>query len=85
MNKQGHGPAWSNSLFEDNAEHGMGMLLGYEAVNNMLAADAEKLIATGVETDVADAAKAWLAGYAATSMAARRNRRCARREAFRHR
>ena len=36
VNKQGHGPAWSNSLFEDNAEHGMGMLLGYEAVNNML-------------------------------------------------
>ena len=60
VNKQGHGPAWSNSLFEDNAEHGMGMLLGYEAVNNMLAADAEKLIATGVETDVADAAQAWL-------------------------
>ena len=60
VNKQGHGPAWSNSLFEDNAEHGMGMLLGYEAVNNMLAADAEKLIATGVKTDVADAAQAWL-------------------------
>ena len=38
----------------------MGMLLGYEAVNNMLAADAEKLIATGVETDVADAVQAWL-------------------------
>ena len=60
VNKQGHGPAWSNSLFEDNAEHGMGMLLGYEAVNNMLASDAEKLIAAGVETDVADAAQAWL-------------------------
>ena len=60
VNKQGHGPAWSNSLFEDNAEHGMGMLLGYEAVNNMLASDAEKLIAAGVEADVADAAQAWL-------------------------
>ncbi len=28
VNADGHGPAWSNSLFEDNAEHGMGMLLG---------------------------------------------------------
>ena len=26
----GHGPAWSNSLFEDNAEHGLGMAVGYE-------------------------------------------------------
>ena len=28
VNKQGHGPAWSNSLFEDNAEHGLGMTAG---------------------------------------------------------
>ncbi|MEE0706861.1 MAG: pyruvate:ferredoxin (flavodoxin) oxidoreductase, partial [Adlercreutzia sp.] len=34
VNADGHGPAWSNSLFEDNAEHGMGMLLGYEAVQD---------------------------------------------------
>ena len=57
VNKDGHGPAWSNSLFEDNAEHGMGMLLGYEAVNNMLAAEAQVL----VEADAAaDVAQAWL-------------------------
>ena len=36
VNKDGHGPAWSNSLFEDNAEHGMGMLLGHEAVRSRL-------------------------------------------------
>ena len=29
--KNGHGPAWANSLFEDNAEHGLGMYLGQEA------------------------------------------------------
>ena len=29
-NKEGHGPAWSNSLFEDNAEHGLGMYLGQQ-------------------------------------------------------
>ncbi|MEG1594355.1 MAG: 2-oxoacid:acceptor oxidoreductase family protein, partial [Oscillibacter sp.] len=31
VNKDGHGPAWSNSLFEDNAEHGLGMFLGQNA------------------------------------------------------
>ena len=30
VNKEGHGPAWANSLFEDNAEHGYGMYLGTE-------------------------------------------------------
>ena len=58
VNKQGHGPAWSNSLFEDNAEHGMGMLLGYEAVNNMLAAEAQVIIDAGAEA--AEVAQAWL-------------------------
>ena len=36
VNAEGRGPAWSNSLFEDNAEHGMGMLLGHEAVRDRL-------------------------------------------------
>ena len=36
-NKAGHGPAWSNSLFEDNAEHGLGMFLGQQAIRNRLA------------------------------------------------
>ena len=36
VDKNGRGPAWSNSLFEDNAEHGLGMLLGHEAVRKRL-------------------------------------------------
>ena len=28
VNAEGHGPAWANSLFEDNAEHGLGMYYG---------------------------------------------------------
>ena len=32
VNECGHGPAWNNSLFEDNAEHGLGLALGYDAV-----------------------------------------------------
>ena len=35
-NKEGRGPAWSNSLFEDNAEHGYGMYLGQQATRSRL-------------------------------------------------
>ena len=35
-NKTGHGPAWANSLFEDNAEHGLGMYLGQKAIRAAL-------------------------------------------------
>ena len=43
-NAQGHGPAWANSLFEDNAEFGLGMFLGTKAVRETLAADVAKAI-----------------------------------------
>ena len=46
VNKEGHGPAWSNSLFEDNAEHGLGMLLGHEAVRNRLVGKLEEMAAS---------------------------------------
>lgn len=36
VDKDGHGPAWANSLFEDNAEHGYGMYLGQEAIRSRL-------------------------------------------------
>jgi len=36
VNKKGQGPAWCNSLFEDNAEHGLGMLLGQRAIRDRL-------------------------------------------------
>ncbi|MFR7494354.1 MAG: pyruvate:ferredoxin (flavodoxin) oxidoreductase [Adlercreutzia sp.] len=61
VNADGHGPAWSNSLFEDNAEHGMGMLLGYEAVQDKVVVDSEALIeCAGAAGELADAARAWL-------------------------
>ncbi len=56
----GHGPAWSNSLFEDNAEHGLGMLLGYEAVRNMQVAKTEDLLASDVDDATKATAQAWL-------------------------
>ena len=45
VNNEGHGPAWANSLFEDNAEHGIGMLLGQKAVRNNLISKLEALSA----------------------------------------
>ena len=43
VNKDGHGPAWANSLFEDNAEHGFGMFLGQNAIRNSLIAKVEEI------------------------------------------
>ena len=61
VNKDGHGPAWNNSLFEDNAEHGLGMALGYEAVQNKLVAETEALIAAdGTPEAVKTAGQAWI-------------------------
>ena len=42
-NKDGHGVAWANSLFEDNAEHGLGMMLGQRAIRDRLIAEVEKM------------------------------------------
>ena len=44
VNKDGHGPAWANSLFEDNAEHGFGMYLGQKAIRERLIAELEEMI-----------------------------------------
>ena len=43
-NQFGRGPAWGNSLFEDNAEYGLGMFLGVKAIRESLASDVEKAI-----------------------------------------
>ena len=39
----GHGPAWANSLFEDNAEHGLGMYLGQKAIRDRLIAQVKEM------------------------------------------
>lgn len=44
-NKEGKGPTWANSLFEDNAEYGYGMFLGQDAIRNRLSEKTAKLIA----------------------------------------
>ena len=62
VNEEGHGPAWANSLFEDNAEFGFGMNLAINQRRAKLAENVRKLVE---ETDCADAkaaAEKWLAG-----------------------
>ena len=46
MNAEGKGPAWSNSLFEDNAEFGYGMMLANKAIRNGLKAKVESVAAS---------------------------------------
>ena len=59
--KNGHGPAWANSLFEDNAEHGLGMYLGQEATRNRLADLTRQLIAVEYTDEAIKAAgQKWL-------------------------
>jgi pyruvate-ferredoxin/flavodoxin oxidoreductase len=57
-NAKGHGPAWANSLFEDNAEYGYGMALGVKTVRNQIKAEAEKVIAAAPE--LAETFQAWI-------------------------
>ncbi|MCR2033750.1 pyruvate:ferredoxin (flavodoxin) oxidoreductase [Anaerofustis stercorihominis] len=61
VNEKGQGPAWANSLFEDNAEFGYGMYLGVKKMRDTIAHKLENLVADdSVKADVKDAAKAWL-------------------------
>ena len=61
VNDKGHGPAWANSLFEDNAEFGFGMNLAVNQRRAKLAENVEKLIAIDwVTDDIKAAGKEWL-------------------------
>ena len=60
-NKEGHGPAWCNSLFEDNAEHGLGMFVGQNKIREDLADKTRQLIAVEwARPELKAAAQAWL-------------------------
>ncbi|MBQ6873507.1 MAG: pyruvate:ferredoxin (flavodoxin) oxidoreductase [Clostridia bacterium] len=63
VDKNGHGPAWANSLFEDNAEHGLGMYYGQQAIRDRLIDEVKEIS----ESDKAsEALKAAAAEYLAT-------------------
>ena len=59
VNDKGHGPAWSNSLFEDNAEFGYGMFLANEAIRKGLKSKVEAIAENGSE-ELKAAAKEYL-------------------------
>ena len=60
---EGKGPAWSNSLFEDAAEFGYGMLLANNALRGALKEKIEDVVANGTNEDVKAAGQEWLDTY----------------------
>ena len=61
VNKEGKGPAWANSLFEDNAEHGLGLHLGQKAIRSRLADKTRALLAVEWCTPaIKETAQKWL-------------------------
>ena len=63
VNKDGRGPSWANSLFEDNAEHGLGLYLGQKKIRDDIKAMTEELLAGWCAPEVKEAAEKWLATY----------------------
>ncbi len=59
----GRGPSWANSLFEDNAEYGMGMATGVRQMREKIRETMEKLLDITGYPDVLEACKAWIAGF----------------------
>ncbi len=59
-NEQGRGPAWGNSLFEDNAEYGFGMRLAVDSNRTLLKKKVDALLAAGTTPELTSALKASL-------------------------
>ena len=59
-NHKGHGPAWGNSLFEDNAEYGLGMFLGVKQIREKLALEIEAAVAECPDPGTKDILQDWL-------------------------
>ena len=63
VNEEGHGPAWANSLFEDNAEHGLGMYTAQSVIRESLANKVRTVIENTVDEARKAACQAWLDTY----------------------
>lgn len=59
-NHEGKGPAWANSLFEDNAEFGYGMLLAADQMRKKIASNMESLISMDIAEEYKEVFKNWL-------------------------
>jgi len=60
VNEEGHGPAWANSLFEDNAEYGLGMELAVAQRREKLADLVRQAIDSDISKNLKEAMKQWL-------------------------
>jgi pyruvate-ferredoxin/flavodoxin oxidoreductase len=63
VNREGKGPAWANSLFEDNAEFGLGMFLGVRQIRAKLRDLAEELCGLGIDDALREKVQAWLDAF----------------------
>ena len=59
-NHEGKGPAWANSLFEDNAEFGYGMFLAADQMRKKIASNMESLISMDIAEEYKEVFKNWL-------------------------
>ena len=62
VNKDGHGPAWGNSLFEDNAEYGFGIAMAIRHRRNKLADLVKKAMEDDISSELKAAMSGWFAG-----------------------
>ncbi|MGI6120460.1 MAG: pyruvate:ferredoxin (flavodoxin) oxidoreductase [Desulfosporosinus sp.] len=62
-NQEGKGPAWANSLFEDNAEYGFGMQVGVSQLREKLADLMKQALELEISVELKDAFREWLKGY----------------------
>ena len=60
VNHEGKGPSWGNSLFEDNAEYGLGMYRGVKHLRNGIKECMEDLIEIGMDERIEEAFKEWI-------------------------
>ena len=63
VNAEGHGPAWANSLFEDNAEHGLGMYTAQAVIRESLANKVKAVMAASESEERKAACQNWLDTY----------------------
>ncbi len=61
LNSDGNGPAWANSLFEDNAEYGFGMTLADKTMKEKIELLMKKAISEGVSGEIKNAFEDWMA------------------------
>ena len=61
VNAKGEGPAWANSLFEDNAEYGFGMATGVSKLRNRIAERMDQIIKGDFNADLKTACQEWIA------------------------